>query len=294
MIPTLKRTIAKFRADDMSDHAAALTYYAMLALFPALLVVVALLGLVGDRSLVADAVEYAGRRGAPTDVTDALRALLTTTIDADEGAVSSALALGVAIALYGAAGAFGAAGRALNDIHGVQEDRGFVTRKLVDLGLTVVVIALGIVALVSVFLGGRLAHDLLGTIGLGDDAAAVWRVARWAVAVGAVLGAYALVLAGAPNIAARPRLVSVGALVGVAIWMVASIGFFLYVSHFGSYGATYGAFAGAVVLLLWLYLSNLALLFGAELDSVVDGPARARARTRERTRVRPRWTRMRP
>lgn len=294
MIATLKRTIGKFRADGMSDHAAALTYYAMLALFPSLLVAVSLLGLVGDRSLVADAVEYAGRRGAPTEVTDALRALLTTTIDADGGAVSSALVLGVAIALYGAAGAFGAAGRALNDVHGVAEDRGYVSRKLVDLGLTVVVIALGIVALVSVFVGGRLARDVLGTIGLGDDAAAAWRVARWAVAVGAVLGAYALVLAFAPNVAARPRVVSVGTLVGVAIWMVASIGFFLYVSNFSTYGATYGAFAGAVILLLWLYLSNLALLFGAELDCVVDGPARAPVRTGERAPSRPRWIRLRP
>jgi membrane protein len=126
-----------------------------------------------------------------------------------------------------------------------------------------------------VFLGGGLANDLFGTIGLGDTAAAVWRVARWAVAIGAILSLYSLVFAFAPDIdARRRRILSPGGLVGVAIWILASAGFFFYVSNFGKYGATYGAFAGAVILLLWLYLSSIAFLFGAELNSVVDGAAR--------------------
>ena len=121
----------------MADRAAALTYYMMMSLFPALLVGVSLLGLLGDRSLVTDAVDYASDNGAPAEVTDALEALLTKTVTAAGGAVSSALVLGVAIALYGASGAFGAAGRALNHVYGVEESRGFVKHKLADIAFTI-------------------------------------------------------------------------------------------------------------------------------------------------------------
>jgi membrane protein len=281
VVDHLTRAFKKLQADEMVDRAAALTYYMMMSLFPALLVGVSLLGLLGDKSLVADAVDYASDNGAPAEVTDALEALLTKTVSAAGGAVSGALVLGIAVALYGASGAFGAAGRALNDVYAVVESRGFIKHKLADIGYTILVIALALVALVSVFLGGNLAGDLFGTIGLGDTAAVVWRVARWAVAVGAVLAIYALVFAFAPDIGARRRrIVSPGGLVGVAIWIVASVGFFFYVSNFGKYGATYGAFAGAVILLLWLYISSLAFLFGAELNSVVDRQGRAGAASR--------------
>ena len=180
MIGTLKRAFKKFQADEMTDRAAALTYYMMMSLFPALLVGVSLLGLLGDKSLVTKAVDYARDNGAPAEVTDALEALLTKTVEAAGGAVSGALVLGIAVALYGASGAFGAAGRALNDIYGVEETRNFFAHKLADIGFTILVIALALVALVSVFLGGDLAGDLFGTIGLGDTAASIWRVARWA------------------------------------------------------------------------------------------------------------------
>jgi membrane protein len=275
MIDTLKATFKKFQADEMADRAAALTYYVMMSLFPALLVGISLLGLLGDRSLVANAVDYASDNGAPAEVTDALEALLTKTVESASGAVSFALVLGIAVAIYGASGAFGGAGRALNHVYGVQETRSFVVHKLADIGFTLVTIALALVALFSIFLGGGLAEDLFGVIGLGDTAAAIWSVARWAVAIAAVLGMYAIVFSFAPDVdARRRRIVSPGALVGVAIWILASAGFFFYVANFGKYGATYGAFAGAVILLLWLYLSSIAFLFGAELTSVVDGRGR--------------------
>lgn len=274
MVDKLKQAFGQFRADEMIDRAAALTYYMIMSLFPALLVGVSLLGLLGDSSVVTKAVDYASDNGAPAEVTDALEALLTKTVEGAGGAVSLALVFGIAIALYGAAGAFGAAGRALNDVYDVQESRSFLVHKLADIGFTVLAILLAIVALVSVFLGGGLASDLFATIGLGDTAAAVWRVARWAVAIGAILALYSLTFAFAPDIdARRRRILSPGGLVGVAVWIVASVGFFFYVSNFGRYGATYGAFAGAVILLLWLYISALAFLFGAELNSVADGRA---------------------
>ncbi len=269
---TAKRVVKKFQADNMADHAAALTYYTMMSLFPALLVCVSLLGLLGDESLVSKAVDYAQENGAPADVTDALDASLSALVSSTGGAVSFALVIGIAIALYGASGAFGAAGRALNDVYGVQESRNFITHKLQDLGWTLIVLVLAIVALFSVFLGGTLAEDLFGTIGLGDTAASIWRFARWAVAIAAVLGIYSLVFAFSPDISPRRvRVITPGAITGVLIWIVASVGFFFYVSNFGKYGATYGAFAGAVILLLWLYISNLAFLVGAEVNAVIDG-----------------------
>jgi membrane protein len=280
MFSTVKRAVKQFQAQNMSDRAAALTYYGMMSLFPALLVAVSLLGLLGDQSLVTKAVDYARDHGAPAEVVNALKASLDALVrKSGGGAVSVTLVVGVAVALYGASGAFGAAGRALNDVHGVKETRGFVRHKLSNLAWTIVVIVLALVALFSVFLGGGLASDLFGTIGLGETAAGIWRVARWFVAIAAVLGVYSIVYAFGPNVDPRRiRIITPGALVGVVVWIVASMGFFFYVSNFGKYGATYGAFAGAVILLLWLYLSNLALLFGAELNAVVDeqrGTARA-------------------
>jgi membrane protein len=123
----------------------------------------------------------------------------------------------------------------------------------------------------SVFLGGGIAGDLFGTIGLGDTAAGIWRFARWFIAIAAVLGIYSIAYAFAPNTdPRRVRIITPGALVGVLVWILASAGFFFYVSNFGKYGATYGAFAGAVILLLWLYISNIAFLFGAQLNAAAD------------------------
>jgi len=271
MLGTLKRTFQKFQADEMTDHAASLTYFVMLSLFPALLVGVSLLGLLGDESLVTEAVRYAEDQGAPTEVTNALDASLTSTVQGAGGAVSGALVLGVLVAIYGAAGAFGGAGRALNAVYGVRETRSFLRHKLTDIGWTLVVIVLAVVALFSVFLGSGLAKDLFGVIGLGDTAVTVWQVARWLVAIAAVLLIYTVAYTFAPNVAPRRlRWITPGTVAGVLIWLVASAGFFFYVANFGKYGATYGAFAGAVILLLWLYLSNLAFLFGAELNAELE------------------------
>lgn len=289
MVGSIKRTFKSFEDDNMLDHAAALTYYVMMSLFPALLVCVSLLGLLGSQSLVTDAVAYARDNGAPKEVTDALGSALSSTVQNAGGAVSFALVIGVAVALYGASGAFGGAGRALNDVYGVEETRSFIKHKLSDLSWTLVVIFLAIVSLFCLFLGSGLAKDLFGTIGLGDTAAEIFRYARWVIAIGAVLLIYAIVYAFAPNIQPRRRrIITPGALVGVLIWIAASIGFFVYVSNFGKYGATYGAFAGAVILLLWLYISNIAFLFGAELNAEVDGARRA-GRAGPAARPAPSW-----
>ena len=177
----------------------------------------------------------------------------------------------VVLGLNGASGAFGAAGRALNVVHGVEEDRGFVKRKLTNLGWTLVVITLLAVVLVALFLGGDIARDLFDSVGLGDTAATLWSVGRWPVALLATVIAFAIVYAFAPNVQPRRlRWITPGAAVAVAVWLLASVAFAVYVRGFSSYGAAYGAFGAAIILLLWLYLTANAFLFGAELDATIE------------------------
>jgi membrane protein len=272
----VKRAFANFRAHEMTDNAGTLTYFAMMSLFPALLLGVTLLGLFGQQSLVSDASNYLLRNGADPQTAAVVRDALQKVIDASGGALGFTLILSIALALNGASGAFAAAGRALNDVYGVEEDRGFVARKLLDVGCTLVVIVLFAIVLVGLFLGGQIADDLLGKIGLGSTAAAVWSVARWPVALLAAMVGYALVYAFAPNVIPRRfRWISPGAALGVVLWIVLSIAFAVYIRNFATYGAAYGVFGAAIVLLLWLYLSANAFLFGAEVNAELEREERA-------------------
>jgi membrane protein len=277
------RAFNRYRALELTDRAAALAYYAMLALFPGLLVVVTLLGLLGQQTLVTDIVDYLTRHGADPTTAATLRNALTAVIRASHGALGAALALSVLLGLNGASGAYAAAGRALNAIHGVQDARGFASRKLADVGMTLIVLALMIVVLVAVFLGGGIVNDIARGLGLGHTAATIWGIVRWPLAVAAAMGIYSLVYAYAPAI--RPpalRWITPGAILGVVLWMVASLGFAIYVRNFSHYGAAYGAAGGAIVLLLWLFISANAFLFGAtlnvELERELDPPRPAAGR----------------
>jgi membrane protein len=272
----LARAFSLFRAHQMTDYAATLTYFAMMSLFPALLVGVALLGLFGQQSLVTDAGSYLLRHGADASTATVARNVLDKMINSSGGALGLTLAISIVIALNGASGAFGAAGRALNVVYGVQEARGFVRRKLIDVGATLLVIVLFVVVLAALFLGGQIADDLFGTIGLGSTAAAAWSIARWPVALVAAMLGHAVVYGLAPNVEPRRiRWISPGAAFAVVLWIVLSIGFGIYIKNFSSYGAAYGAFGAAIVLLLWLYLSANALLFGAELNAEIERTRRA-------------------
>jgi membrane protein len=271
LLGALKRAFKMFQAHGMTDWGAAMTYYMVMSLFPALLVGISLLGLFGQQSLVTDSVEYLRDAGAPGETVDAVEKSLSGLVESSGGKLGVGLILGVLLGLNGASGAFGAAGRALNKVYGTDEDRGFVRRKAQDLGWTAVVIVLGIVALVSVLLGGQVAKDLFGTIGLGETAGTVWIYVRWLVALGAMTLLFAVIYAFAPDLEHRRfSWISPGSVLGVVIWLVASALFFFYVSNFGNYGATYGAFAGAVVLLLWLYITSLAFLLGGELNGEIE------------------------
>jgi membrane protein len=260
----------RYREHQMTDRAAALTYFAMMSLFPGLLVGVSLLGLFGQQGLVQDASNYLLEHGADETTADVVRKTLQNMINASSGALGVTLLVSIALALNGASGAFGAAGRALNVVYEVDEDRGLVRRKITDLAAAFVVIALFAVVIVATFLGGQVAHDLFGKIGLGDTAASVWSYVRWPAALVAAMVGYGVVYRRAPDIRPPPvRWIAVGTVVGVALWLVLSFGFAIYIRNFSSYGAAYGAFGAAIVLLLWLYLSANAFLFGAQVNAEI-------------------------
>jgi membrane protein len=258
----------------MTDRAATLTYFAMMSLFPALLVGVTLLGLVGQQGLVSDATNYLVDHGVDDETANVVRRVLQNMVNASGGTLGITLLVSVLLALNGASGAFGAAGRALNVVYGADESRGMVGRKLTDLATALVVIVLFAVVLASIFLGGQIADDLFGKIGLGSTAATIWSYVRWPVALAAATVAYGIVYGLAPDVEPRRiRWITPGAVVGVVLWIVLSVGFSIYVRNFSSYGAVYGAFAAAIVLLLWLYLSANAFLFGAELNAELERAA---------------------
>jgi membrane protein len=265
-----------FLAHQMTDRAATLTYFAMMSLFPGLLVGVTLLGLFGQQGLVTEATNYLTDHGLDSDTAKVVTRVLRNMVNASGGALGVTLVVSVILGLNGASGAFGAAGRALNVIYGVEETRGMVRRKVTDLATALVVIVLFAVVLVAIFLGGQIADDLFGKIGLGSTAATIWSYARWPVALVAATVAYGLVYGIAPNIVPRNiRWITPGAAVGVGLWIVLSLAFSIYVRNFSSYGAVYGAFAAAIILLLWLYLSANAFLFGAELNAELERSAGA-------------------
>ena len=265
-----------FLAHQMTDRAATLTYYAMMSLFPGLLVGVTLLGLFGQQGLVTDATNYLTDHGLDGDTAKVVSKVLRNMVNASGGALGVTLVVSLLLGLNGASGAFGAAGRALNVVYDVEESRGMVRRKVTDIATTLVVIVLFAVVLAAIFLGGQIADDLFGKIGLGSSAATVWSYVRWPVALIAATVAYGLVYGIAPNIVPRHiRWITPGAAVGVGLWIVLSLGFSIYVRNFSSYGAVYGAFAAAIILLLWLYLSANAFLFGAELNAELERNAGA-------------------
>jgi membrane protein len=270
-VAVTRRALSGFLSHLMYDHAAALTFYAMTSLFPALLLGVSLLSVFGEASLARRAADYLVDRGADEATATVVRQSLDTLLKASTGAVGLVLAVSLLVGIYGASQAFSAAGRSLNVVYMVEERRNALGRTLADIVATLVVIVLFVVVLVSLFLGGGIARDLWGSVGLGDTAAAVWSVARWPAALACALAAYAVIYAFAPDITPRRlRWITPGAVVAVLIWIVASIGLGAYVQNFSTYGAFYGAFGAAIILLLWIYLAANAFLFGAELNAAIE------------------------
>jgi membrane protein len=266
----VKRTLVSFYDDQITHHAAALTYYSLMSLFPAALLGLSLLGLLGQYPETYNAIIDYLDDVAPASVVEPLDRSLRTALQS-KGTATTALIISVVVALYGTTGVLEAARRALNVVFEVEAGRGFLRRKGVDVLSTAILMTLVLSSLVMVFIGGRFADDMLGFIGLGSTAAKVWSVVRWPGALLAAMLAFAYIYYVTPDVEQRSfRWVTPGAIVGVLVWLLASIGLRTYLVSIADVGALYGAFTAAIVLVAWLWLTNVALLFGAELNAEIE------------------------
>jgi membrane protein len=267
---TLKRTIQEFQDDNLMDWAAALTYYSVLALFPGLVVLVAILGLAGQHPQTTDALLEIVEDIGPASAVDTFRGPIEGVVKSNGGA-GALLGFGLLGAVWSASGYIGAFIRASNAIYEVEEGRPFWKRRPLQIAITVAMVLLLAVLAIAIVLTGPLARSVGDVIGLGSTAVTIWSIAKWPVIVLVVMGMFAVLYYVAPNVR-QPKLrwVTPGGVVAVLVWLLASGGFALYVSNFGSYDKTYGSLGGVVVFLVWLWLANLALLFGAELDAELE------------------------
>ncbi|MFC8296890.1 YihY/virulence factor BrkB family protein [Micromonospora orduensis] len=265
----LRRTVTEFQDDSLTDWAAALTYYGVLSIFPGLLVLISILGLLGESATngVRDTVNQA----VPNDSIQQIINDAISTAQDNGGLASVAAIIGVVAAFWSASGYIGAFMRASNTIYDVPEGRPIWKTLPIRLGVTAVIGVLLLASAVIVVFTGRLAEAVGDVVGLGSTAVTVWDIAKWPVLLILVSLMFALLYWASPN--ARHggfRWVSPGGVLAVVIWLVISALFAFYVSNFGSYNKTYGALAGVIIFLIWLWLSNIAILLGAEFDAELE------------------------
>ena len=264
--PVLKRTVKQFGADHLTDWAAALTYYGVLSLFPGLLVLVSVLRLAGRDTTqrVLDALTGLVPGSTRTVLTEAVNNL-------QEGQQSTAGVLavvGVLTALWSASGYVGAFMRASNSIFDVPEGRPVWKTLPIRLGVTVITGVIVLVAAVMVVFTGGLARAVGDLVGAGSGLVLLWEIAKWPVLVLLVTLLFAILYWASPNAKHGGfRWVTPGGLLAVTVWLIASAGFAVYVSNFGSYNKTYGSLAAVIIFLVWLWISNIAVLLGAEFEA---------------------------
>ncbi|WP_435846324.1 YihY/virulence factor BrkB family protein, partial [Streptomyces flaveolus] len=261
----LKGTVKEFQDDELTDRAAALTYYGVLSLFPALLVLVSLLGLAGKSA--TDQVLENLRKLAPGSARDIISGAVTQL--QGRGGVGSLMAVvGLVLAVWSASGYVAAFIRTANAVYDMPEGRPVWKLLPVRVGVTVVLLLLAVIsALIVVFTGG-IAQQAGSALGIGDTVLTLWSIAKWPVLVVLVILMIAILFWAAPNVKGRGfRWVSPGSVVALLIWMLASAAFAFYVTNFSSYNKTYGTLAGVIVFLVWLWVSNIAILLGLEFDA---------------------------
>jgi len=265
----IKQAWAEFRRDECTDLAAALTYYAILSMFPALLAMIALLGIFGQGASTTDTLLDLVERIGQQDAVDQLRQPITQMTETN--AAGFAFVLGLVGAVWSASGYVGAFGRAMNRIYEVDEGRPFWKLRPLNLVITVVTVVLAAVVLLGLVVTGPFARELGDTLGLGETTVTLWNIVKWPILLIVVVFVVAILYYATPNVKQpKFRWVSVGAGFAIVVWILASLGFGVYVANFGSYNETYGALGGVIILLLWLWLTNLALLLGAEVDAELE------------------------
>ena len=261
----LKGSLREFKDDELTDRAAALTYYGVLALFPALLVLVAVLGLTGKST--TDQVLNNLQQFAPGSA----RNIITSAVQQLQGnaGIGSIMAIvGLVVAVWSASGYVAAFIRAANAVYDMPEGRPVWKLLPVRLGVTVVLMVLAVISALIVVFTGSLARKAGEVLGIGDTALAVWSIAKWPVLVVLVTVMIAILYWATPNARVKGfRWITPGSFLALLIWMIASGAFAIYVANFASYNKTYGSMAGVIVFLLWLWITNLAILLGLEFDA---------------------------
>ena len=264
----LKKTVREFSKDQCTDLAAALTYYAVLALFPGLLALVSLLSIFGQGQQGADALMSVVKDVAP-NAADTLQGTITQLSQSHTGGF--AFVIGLVLALWSASGYIGAFGRAMNRIYEIDEGRPFYKLRPIMLLITLIAVILAALVALALVVSGPLARSIGSALGLGDTAVTVWNIVKWPIILAVVVLVVAILYYATPNIKQPTfRWISIGAVGAIVVWILASLGFAFYIANFAHYNKTYGSLAGVIVFLLWLWITNLALLFGAELDSEIE------------------------
>lgn len=261
----LRGTVKEFQDDELADRAAALTYYGVLSMFPALLVLVSLLGIAGQSATreVMDNIRQLAPGSARTIIGNAVQQLQ------GRGGIGSVMAVvGILLAVWSASGYIAAFIRSANVVYDIPEGRPMWKILPVRVGVTVLLLVLAVISAVIVVFTGGIARQAGAALGIGDTALTAWSIAKWPVLVVLVTMMIALLYWATPNVKGRGfRWITPGSVLALAIWMLASAGFAFYVANFASYNKTYGTLAGVIVFLVWLWISNIAILLGLEFDA---------------------------
>jgi membrane protein len=267
---TLKRTVKEFSHDNGTDWAAALTYYAVLSLFPAIIALISILGLVVDPATITRVITDVVSSLGPKSATDTFKGPIEQISSNRSGALLG-LIFGIALALWTASGYVGAFMRASNVIYGREEGRPFYVLRPLQIAVTLVLVLMAALVVLSLVVTGPVASAIGGAVGLGDAAVTAWNIAKWPVMLVVVMVMLAVLYWPSPNAkSAGFRWVSPGSILAVAVWIVASAAFAFYVANFGSYNKTYGALGGVICFLVWMWITNVAVVLGAELNAETE------------------------
>ena len=261
--------VASISTDELSTRSAALSYYFVLALFPMLLFLLSLVGVVaGSGSHLRDSIITSVSKLAPGSASELIHRVVNQTLKSGTGIK---VAAGIVGALWAASGGMSAVAVSLNVIYRVKETRPWWKQKATVVGLTLALAGLILIALILVLYGGKIGAAIANHVGLGSAFEWTWRVLQWPVSFAAMLLSYSLVYYFGPALEERRWYwVTPGAVTGVAIWLLASVGFRIYLHFFNNYSATYGSLGAAIILMLWLYITGFAILIGGEVNWVIE------------------------
>ncbi len=267
LLAAVKRTFTEFSEDNLTDWAAALTYYGVLALFPALIALVGLVGLVGDPTSTTKTLTQIITKISPGSAAQTFAGPIKS-ITSSKGTAGIMGLVGIAAALWSASGYVGAFMRASNVIYETPEGRPIWKLRPLQMLVTLVMLILLAVVALALVLTGPIVTAVAGPLGIGGPAVQVWDIAKWPVLILVVIGMFAVLYYAAPNVKLKGfKRVTPGAAFALVVWLIASAAFAFYVANFGSYNKTYGALGGIVVFLVWMWITNVALLLGMELNA---------------------------